>query len=93
LPAGRGAARRDQDFSLGHLATELAYPLYHITFQRSLTLALTTTLFCALLGFPVAYLFLIGGPGNRRIILVLHSVRRETARSAQTSGGRDKSGA
>ncbi len=60
-----------QEFSLGHLATALADPLYYITFQRSLTLALTTTLFCALLGFPVAYLFLIGGPWTRRIILVL----------------------
>ncbi|PZU90712.1 MAG: ABC transporter permease [Chelatococcus sp.] len=60
-----------QEFSLGHLTAALADPLYHITFQRSLTLALTTTLFCALLGFPVAYLFLIGGPWTRRIILVL----------------------
>ncbi|MFA6966373.1 ABC transporter permease [Bosea sp. (in: a-proteobacteria)] len=40
-------------------------------FQRSLTLALTTTFFCSLLGFPVAYLFLIGGPWVRRLILVL----------------------
>lgn len=60
-----------QELSLRHLLTALADPLYHITFQRSLTLALTTTFFCSLLGFPVAYLFLIGGPWVRRIILVL----------------------
>ncbi len=60
-----------QELSLRHLTTALADPLYHTTFQRSITLALTTTLFCTLLGFPVAYLFLIGGPWVRRIILVL----------------------
>jgi putative spermidine/putrescine transport system permease protein len=60
-----------QELSLRHLATALADPLYHTTFQRSITLALTTTFFCTLLGFPVAYLFLIGGPWVRRIILVL----------------------
>lgn len=60
-----------QELSLRHLTTALADPLYHTTFRRSLTLALTTTLFCSLLGFPVAYLFLIGGPWVRRIILVL----------------------
>ncbi len=60
-----------QELSLRHLLTALADPLYHTTFQRSLTLALSTTLLCSLLGFPVAYLFLIGGPWVRRIILVL----------------------
>ncbi len=60
-----------QELSLRHLTTALADPLYHTTFRRSLTLALTTTFFCSLLGFPVAYLFLIGGPWVRRIILVL----------------------
>jgi ABC-type spermidine/putrescine transport system permease subunit I len=60
-----------QEFSLQHLATALADPLYHTTFRRSLTLALTTTVLCILLGFPVAYLFLIGNGWVRRIILVL----------------------
>lgn len=60
-----------QELSLRHLATALADPLYHTTFQRSLVLALTTTVLCALLGFPVAYLFLIGTGWVRRAILVL----------------------
>ena len=60
-----------QELSLRHLATALTDPLYHTTFQRSLTLALTTTLLCAVLGFPVAYLFLIGNGWVRRAILVL----------------------
>ena len=60
-----------QELSLRHLLTALGDPLYHITFQRSMTLALSTTLLCALLGFPVAYLFLIGGTWVRRLILVL----------------------
>ena len=60
-----------QEFSLRHLAVALGDPLYHTTFQRSITLALTTTLFCILLGFPVAYLFLIGNGWVKRIILVL----------------------
>ncbi len=60
-----------QEFSLRHLVTALADPLYHTTFRRSLSLALSTTFFCALLGFPVAYLFLVAGPLLRRVILVL----------------------
>jgi ABC-type spermidine/putrescine transport system permease subunit I len=57
--------------SLQHLAAALGDQLYWTTFQRSLTLAITTTLACIVLGFPVAYLYLIGGPWARRIILVL----------------------
>jgi len=60
-----------QTFSLQHLSAALGDQLYWTTFQRSLTLAITTTVFCILLGFPVAYLYLIGGPWVRRIILVL----------------------
>ncbi len=60
-----------QELSLRHLLTALADPLYHTTFQRSLTLALTTTVLCVLLGFPVAYLYLIGNGWVRRVILVL----------------------
>jgi putative spermidine/putrescine transport system permease protein len=60
-----------QEFSLRHLSSALADPLYWTTFQRSITLAVTTTLFCMALGFPVAYLYLIGGKWTRRIILVL----------------------
>lgn len=60
-----------QEFSLKHLATALSDPLYWTTFSRSITLAINTTLICMLLGFPVAYLYLIGGTWTRRIILVL----------------------
>jgi putative spermidine/putrescine transport system permease protein len=60
-----------QEFSLKHLAAALADPLYWTTFRRSITLAINTTLLCMLLGFPVAYLYLIGGTWTRRLILVL----------------------
>jgi putative spermidine/putrescine transport system permease protein len=60
-----------QEFSLKHLVTALSDPLYWTTFSRSITLAINTTLICMLLGFPVAYLYLIGGTWTRRIILVL----------------------
>lgn len=60
-----------QEFSLEHLQRALADPLYWTTFRRSITLAINTTLLCMLLGFPVAYLFLIGGRWTRRIILIL----------------------
>jgi ABC-type spermidine/putrescine transport system permease subunit I len=60
-----------QTFSLDHLHNALTDPLYLVTFQRSLTLALSTMGLCLLLGYPVAYLFLIGGTWTRRLILVL----------------------
>ncbi|QBF32051.1 ABC transporter permease [Thalassococcus sp. S3] len=60
-----------QDFTLTHLAGALTDPLYWITFQRSLSLALTTTALCVLLGYPVAYMFVIGGKWTRRAILIL----------------------
>ncbi|CAA9318128.1 MAG: ABC transporter, permease protein 1 (cluster 1, maltose/g3p/polyamine/iron) [uncultured Microvirga sp.] len=60
-----------QELSLAQLKAALADPLYHITFRRSLTLALVTTVLCMILGFPVAYLYLIGRPWTRRVILVL----------------------
>lgn len=60
-----------QTFSLDHLTRALSDPLYWTTFQRSLSLALTTMVLCLLLGYPVAYLFLIGSPWTRRIILIL----------------------
>lgn len=60
-----------QTFSLDHLRAALNDPLYWTTFQRSMSLALTTTALCLLFGYPVAYLFLIGGPLVRRLILVL----------------------
>lgn len=60
-----------QTFTLDYLTAALSDPLYWTTFQRSLSLALTTTALCLLLGYPVAYLFLIGGTWTRRIILVL----------------------
>lgn len=60
-----------QTFTLDFLRNALADPLYWTTFQRSMSLALSTTLLCLLLGFPVGYLFLVGGPWVRRLILVL----------------------
>jgi len=60
-----------QELSLAPLKAALADPLYHTTFGRSITLALTTTLLCMILGFPVAYLYLVGNGWVRRIILVL----------------------
>jgi ABC-type spermidine/putrescine transport system permease subunit I len=60
-----------QRFTLDYLTTALTDPLTWTTFQRSLSLALTTTALCLILGYPVAYLFLIGGTWTRRIILVL----------------------
>ncbi|MGP9820732.1 ABC transporter permease [Salinarimonas sp. NSM] len=60
-----------QSFTLDYLGAALSDPLYWTTFQRSMTLALTTTALCILLGFPVAYLYLIGSPWVRRAILIL----------------------
>jgi putative spermidine/putrescine transport system permease protein len=60
-----------QTFTLDYLRSALADPLYWTTFQRSLSLALTTTVLCLLLGYPVAYLFLVGGKWTRRAILIL----------------------
>ncbi|MEM1431202.1 MAG: ABC transporter permease, partial [Pseudomonadota bacterium] len=60
-----------QTLSFAHLTNALTDPLYWTTFQRSLNLALTTTVFCLLFGYPVAYLFLIGGKWTKRLILVL----------------------
>ena len=58
-------------FSLTHLTDALTDPLYWTTFQRSLSLALTTTALCLVFGYPVAYLFLIGGKWTKRLILIL----------------------
>jgi len=60
-----------QELSLMHLTAALQDPLYWTTFTRSITLAVNTTLLCMVLGFPVAYLYLIGGTWTRRIILLL----------------------
>lgn len=60
-----------QTFSLDHLSNALSDPLYWTTFQRSLTLALSTTALCLAFGYPVAYLFLVGGRWTKRLILVL----------------------
>ncbi|MFN3615522.1 MAG: ABC transporter permease [Rubrimonas sp.] len=61
----------ERSFTLRHLTGALADPLYWTTFRRSLELALTTTLLCLILGYPVAYLYLIGGRWTRRLILIL----------------------
>jgi ABC-type spermidine/putrescine transport system permease subunit I len=60
-----------QTFSLEHLKSALSDRLYWITFQRSMTLALSVTALCLFFGYPVAYLFLIGGKWVRRLILVV----------------------
>ena len=60
-----------QTFSLDHLSNALSDPLYWTTFQRSLTLALSTMALCLVFGYPVAYLFLVGGRWTKRLILVL----------------------
>ncbi|NKX43621.1 ABC transporter permease [Roseicyclus persicicus] len=70
MEVSRGAIV-SQTFSLQHLTNALTDPLYWTTFQRSMTLALTTTALCIFFGYPVAYLFLIGGRWTRRLILVL----------------------
>jgi ABC-type spermidine/putrescine transport system permease subunit I len=60
-----------QSFTLEYLLNALSDPLYWTTFQRSMSLALTTTALCLILGYPVAYLYLIGGRWTRRTILIL----------------------
>lgn len=70
IEVARGAIV-SQTFSLEHLTNALTDPLYWTTFQRSLALALNTTLLCLIFGYPVAYLFLVGGKWTRRIILIL----------------------
>lgn len=61
----------DRAFSLSHVTNVLNDPLYQLTFQRSISLALTTTAICLVLGFPVAYLYLLGGKWTRRTILIV----------------------
>jgi ABC-type spermidine/putrescine transport system permease subunit I len=58
-------------FTFSFLTSALSDPLYWTTFRRSMTLALTTMGLCLLFGYPVAYLYLIGGRWTRRLILVL----------------------
>ena len=70
IEVSRGAIV-SQTLSFAHLTNALSDPLYWITFQRSLMLAINTTLLCLLFGYPVAYLFLIGGKWTRRLILIL----------------------
>ena len=60
-----------QTFSLSHLTNALSDSLYWTTFKRSLSLALSTTALCLLFGYPVAYLFAVGGRWTRRVILIL----------------------
>ncbi|MEM6740620.1 MAG: ABC transporter permease [Pseudomonadota bacterium] len=60
-----------QTLSFQHLTNALTDPLYWTTFQRSLNLALTTTILCLTFGYPVAYLFLVSGKWTKRLILVL----------------------
>jgi ABC-type spermidine/putrescine transport system permease subunit I len=66
----RGAVTWD-GLTFSFLTSALSDPLYWTTFQRSMTLALTTMALCLLFGYPVAYLYLIGGTWTRRLILVL----------------------
>ncbi len=59
-----------QTFSLDYLTAALTDSLYWITFKRSLSLALSTMVLCLIFGYPVAYLFLVGGRWTKRLILV-----------------------
>jgi ABC-type spermidine/putrescine transport system permease subunit I len=60
-----------QTFTLTHLRTALSDDLTLITFWRSINLALSVTVLCLVLGFPVAYLYLRCGRWMRRVILVV----------------------
>jgi ABC-type spermidine/putrescine transport system permease subunit I len=60
-----------QTFSLDYFTAALTDSLYWTTFSRSFTLAINTTLLCLFFGYPVAYLFLVGGLWTKRLILVL----------------------
>ncbi len=60
-----------QTLTFSHLTNALTDPLYWTTFQRSLNLAFTTTALCVFFGYPVAYLFLVGGKWTKRLILIL----------------------
>jgi len=70
IEVSRGAIV-SRTFSLEYLTNALNDRLYWITFQRSLSLALSTMLLCFLFGYPVAYLFFVGGRWTKRLILVL----------------------
>lgn len=70
IEVSRGAIA-SRTFSLEYIANALTDPLYWTTFQRSMTLALTTTALCVFFGYPVAYLYLVGGRWTKRLILVL----------------------
>jgi putative spermidine/putrescine transport system permease protein len=60
-----------QTFTLEHLRTALSDDLTLVTFWRSINLALTVTVLCFVLGFPVAYLYLESGAWLRRLILII----------------------
>ena len=60
-----------QTFTFDFLINALTDPLYFTTFKRSLNLAISTTILCLIFGYPVAYLFIVGGKFTKRIILVL----------------------
>ena len=60
-----------QTLTFDFLVNALTDPLYFITFKRSLNLAISTTILCLIFGYPVAYLFIVGGKFTKRIILVL----------------------
>ncbi|WP_417480602.1 ABC transporter permease [Maricaulis maris] len=61
----------DRTFTMSYLWDAVTEPLYHKIFYRSLSLALTTMVLCVVIGYPVAYVYLMGGRGLRRLILVL----------------------
>tara|TARA_B100001939_G_C16942615_1_gene618916 strand:- start:2070 stop:2996 length:927 start_codon:yes stop_codon:yes gene_type:complete len=60
-----------QTLTFDFLVNALTDPLYFTTFKRSLNLAISTTILCLIFGYPVAYLFIVGGKFTKRIILVL----------------------
>lgn len=70
IEVSRGAIV-SQNLAFSDLSNALTDPLHWITFQRSLVLAINTTVLCLLFGYPVAYLFLIGGKWTRHLILTI----------------------
>lgn len=70
IVVSRGAIE-SQTFTLSHLSNALTDSLYWTTFQRSMNLALSTTALCLFFGYPVAYLFIVGGKWTKRLILIV----------------------
>jgi ABC-type spermidine/putrescine transport system permease subunit I len=58
-------------FTLQFVQTVLTDDLTLRSFGRSLWLGVSVTVLCVVLGFPVAYVYTLAGPGLRRLILIV----------------------